>query len=278
MGENNKVIFITGASRGLGATLATVALDLGYSVIATGRNPEAIAQTLGGPSERLLVLRLDVTQEAEAQAAVKAAIDRFGRIDVLINNAGYGLLGRIEECAAQEVEAQFQTNVFGLLNVTRAMLPILRAQRSGHIFNISSLAGYRGAPGGGIYCATKFAVEAISEALAGEVASFGVQVTTVGPGFFRTEFLSSDSLAYPQHEIDAYGPSGREFWEQKNGKQEGDPVKLAHVLYRFANAQNAPLRLPMGKDAVKVLGEKIESLQKGLDEVREVASSPWFEE
>lgn len=277
MAQNEKVFFITGASRGLGAEIARAALADGHRVVATGRNAEGVEAALGGPSDRLLALRLDVTQEAEARAAVRAAVERFGRIDALVNNAGYALMGNVEECSAAEVEAQYATNVFGLLNVTRAALPTLRAQGGGHILNLSSVGGYRGVQGAGIYCSTKFAVEGISEALAEEALPFGVHVTIVEPGYFRTEFLAGNSVNYAETKIDAYANGMREYFEERNGQQEGDPKKLAQAVLRVVESENPPLRLTLGRDAVAILEEKIESLREGLETWREVSVSTGFE-
>ena len=268
----SKVFFITGASRGLGATLARAALTAGHCVAATGRDPEAVGRALGD-SDRLLTARLDVTREDEARAAVEAAVERFGRIDVLVNNAGYALMGNIEECAAEEVRAQYETNVFGLLNVTRAVLPTLRAQGAGHVVNLSSVGGYRGVQGAGIYCSTKFAIEGISEALAEEVAPFGIRVTIIEPGYFRTEFLSGDSVRYADHEIAAYGNGMREFFRGRDGQQEGDPERLVQAVLRIAGSDAPPLRLTLGRDAVEILDAKIASLKEGLDAHRDLSVS-----
>ena len=202
-GKNMRVWFITGASRGFGALIAEAALKAGDAVVATARDPNTVTARLGS-HERLLATRLDVTSEAEAHEAAGQAVKKFGRIDILVNNAGYGLLGAIEEASAAETTKLFGTNVFGLLGVTRAVLPHMRRQRSGHVINISSVGGYAGFPGWGVYGATKFAVEGISEALAGEVAPLGIKVTVVEPGFFRTDFLDESSLARTAQHIEDY--------------------------------------------------------------------------
>jgi NAD(P)-dependent dehydrogenase (short-subunit alcohol dehydrogenase family) len=203
-GNDMRVWFITGASRGFGALIAQEALAAGDAVVATARDPSTITKRLG-THERLLAARLDVSNENEAHEAVGQAVKKFGRIDILINNAGYGLLGAIEEASADETQRLFGTNVFGLLSVTRAALPHMRRQRAGHIINVSSVGGYTGYPGWGVYSATKFAVEGISEALAEEVAPLGLKVTVVEPGFFRTDFLEETSLSRTAQEIDDYG-------------------------------------------------------------------------
>jgi NAD(P)-dependent dehydrogenase (short-subunit alcohol dehydrogenase family) len=182
--------FITGGSRGIGALIAAEALAAGDQVVATARNPEAMTQAFG-PRDRLLAVTLDVTDQAQAHAAAGEAVKRFGRIDVLVNNAGFGLLGAVEEATAAEIERVYRTNVFGLLVVTRAVLPHMRRARSGHVINISSVGGYRSGPGFGIYCSTKFAIEELSEALEGELAPLGIKVTVVEPGYFRTDFLDA---------------------------------------------------------------------------------------
>lgn len=188
--------FITGASRGLGALIAEQALRIGDAVIATARNPEDVSVRLGSHSN-LLAVRLDVTREADAHHAVAEGIKHFGRIDILINNAGFGVLGAVEETSASETERLFATNVFGLLNVSRAVLPHMRRQRSGHVINISSIGGYQAYMGWGVYGSTKFAVEGISEAMHQELAPLGINVTVVEPGFFRTDFLDDQSLVKP---------------------------------------------------------------------------------
>src|SRR3954471_23973065 len=205
-GNIMRVWFITGASRGFGALIAEAALAAGDAVVATARDPNTVIARLG-THERLLATRLDVTSEAEAHEAAGQAVKKFGRIDILVNNAGYGLLGAIEEASAAETRKLFGTNVFGLLGVTRAVLPHMRRQRSGHIINISSVGGYTGYPGWGVYGATKFAVEGISEALAGEVAPVGIKVTVIEPVFFRTDFLDESSLSRTALVIDDYHES-----------------------------------------------------------------------
>src|SRR6476620_2979922 len=205
-GKKMRVWFITGASRGFGALIAEAALKAGDAVVATARDPSTVTARLGSHG-RLLATRLDVTSEAEAHEAAGQAVKKFGRIDILVNNAGYGLLGAIDEASATEATKLFGTNVFGLLGVIRAVLPHMRRQRSGHIINVSSVGGYAGFPGWGVYGATKFAVEGISEALAGEVAPLGIRVTVVEPGFFRTDFLDDTSLSRTAQVIDDYHES-----------------------------------------------------------------------
>lgn len=254
-----KTWFITGASRGFGAKIAAAALSRGDNVVATARNPADVVQRLG-EHRALLALPLDVTDEAQARDAAAAAVARFGRIDVLLNNAGYGLMGAVEEASAAEVERLYRTNVFGLLNVTRAVLPYLRAQRSGRVLNISSIGGYRGAAGFGVYSSTKFAVEGLSEALHAELAPLGVQVTVVEPGYFRTDFLDATSLSVSPARIEDYNATAagqvRTVAVGLNHAQPGDPDRLAQVLIEFVDTANPPVRLPLGSDTVAAIEAK----------------------
>ena len=264
----SKIWFVTGAARGLGAEIAKAALAAGDRVVVTGRRREAVEATFGPDSESVLSLPLDVTREADAQAAVEATLARFGRIDVLVNNAGYGNLGLFEETTDAEARAQYDTNVFGLYNVTRAVLPAMRRQRSGRIFNISSVGGLLGGEGGSLYCATKFAVEGFSESITKEVAPFGVHVTIVEPGFFRTDFLDESSVRYGSRRIEDYAEISAQmkaFWDSRNHAQAGDPAKLGQVLVDLAGRADPPLRFAAGSDAVAMIGGKIASLQAELD-------------
>ena len=273
-----RVWFITGASRGFGALIAEAALAAGDAVVATARDPSTVTKRLG-THERLLATRLDVTNEAEAHEAAGQAVKKFGRIDILVNNAGYGLLGAIEEASAAETEKLFGTNVFGLLAVTRALLPHMRRQHSGHVINLSSVGGYTGYPGWGVYGATKFAVEGISEALAGEVAPLGIKVTVVEPGFFRTDFLDETSLSRTAREIEDYRDSvgrTRAHAADANHGQRGDPRKLAQAFIALTNAEAPPLRLPLGSDTVERIEAKNAFVAKELAEWRTVATSTDF--
>lgn len=250
-----KVWFVTGAARGLGKAIARAALAAGHKVVATGRDTNAVRVALGESSE-VLAVPLDVTRPGDAARAVRAAVERFGRIDVLVNNAGYGLVGALEEVTDEEFAAQFATNVGGVVAVTRAVLPQLRAQRAGHIVNISSAAGIAGFAGASAYSGTKFAVEGISEALAQEVAPLGIKVTIVEPGYFRTEFLTSGSVVFAKEIIDDYAATvgaARRGARDMNGKQGGDPDKLAHALLTLVEAKHPPLRFSAGEDAVGLL-------------------------
>jgi NAD(P)-dependent dehydrogenase (short-subunit alcohol dehydrogenase family) len=254
--------FITGASRGFGALIVGEALAKGDAVVATARDPKSITARFG-TRPNLLAVKLDVTQEPQAREAAKAAVERFGRIDFLVNNAGYGLLGAVEEATAEQVEAIYRTNVFGLLAVTRAVLPHMRRQRSGHVLNISSVGGLRGYAGWGVYGSTKFAVEGLSEALAQELRPLGVHVTAIEPGYFRTDFLDGTSLVTNDSPIDDYHETSgamRAFAVDVNHQQPGDPAKLAKVLVSFVDTENPPVHLPLGSDTVAALEGKIADL------------------
>ncbi|GBD49805.1 short-chain dehydrogenase [Methylopila sp. Yamaguchi] len=273
-----KTWFITGAPRGFGALIAKEALDRGDNVVATARNPEAVTKALG-ERPNLLAISLDVNEEASAYGAVAVAIQRFGQIDVLVNNAGFGLLGAIEENNAREVKAVFRTNVFGLLSVTRAVLPHMRRERSGHVINISSIGGYRASIGWGVYCSTKFAVEGISEALAEEVAPLGIKVTVVEPGYFRTDFLEGQSLSTSPSIIDDYAETSgamRTTAAAVSLKQPGDPTRLAKALMTLADAENPPLRMPFGSDTVAAIEAKNAFVAEELAAWRELAISTDF--
>ncbi|MDF0731809.1 oxidoreductase [Pseudomonas entomophila] len=269
---------ITGASRGFGTLIAQQALAAGDAVIATARKPEDIVARLG-QHPNLLAVRLDVTREDDAHQAVADGIKRFGRIDILINNAGYGVLGAVEETNAHEVEGLFATNVFGLLNVTRAVLPHMRRQRSGHVINISSLGGYQGYMGWGVYGSTKFAVEGISEAMHQELTPLGIKVTVVEPGFFRTDFLDEQSLVKTALELPDYGETVgqmRTFAASVNHAQPGDPNQFAKAMLTLANAEQPPLRLPLGSDAVARIEAKHAFVEGELAQWRELAMSTDF--
>ena len=267
----SKTWFITGATRGLGADIATAALKAGDRVVAAGRQRAAVSDRLGPDSERLLSVSLDVNDAAQARAAVAAAVERFGAIDVLVNNAGYGHIGFFEESSPADIEAQFATNVFGLFNVTRAALPAMRAARRGHVFNLSSTAGIRGIAAGSLYCATKFAVEGFSESLAQELEPFGIHVTIIEPGPFRTDFLKPESLRFVAEEVadyDARRASMRASFEQRNGKQAGDPIRLAEAIVTLASEAAPPMRFAAGAMAVGAMDAKTASMKAELERWR----------
>ncbi|MBD9611689.1 SDR family NAD(P)-dependent oxidoreductase [Pseudomonas sp. PDM02] len=273
-----RIWLITGASRGIGAKIAAAALANGDAVVATARDANSITQRFGD-QPGLLAVTLDVTDEAQSVAVAKAAIEHFGRIDVLVNNAGFGLLGAVEEATADEVRRVYETNVFGLLNVTRAVLPYMRAARSGHVINLSSVGGYRSGAGFGVYCSTKFAVEGLSEALHAELEPLGVKVTIVEPGYFRTEFLEGNSLVESPSSIADYdGTAGevRKIAKAVTLNQPGDPDKLAQVMITLVEAQKAPLRLPLGSDCVAAIEAKNAYVAGELQAWREVSVSTDF--
>ena len=273
------VWLITGASRGLGRELAGSALAHGDQVIAAARDPQAAADALPQGGAALLAVKLDVTDQEQAAEAVAAGVERFGRIDVLVNNAGYGLFGAVEEISDAEARALFDTNVFGLLNVTRAVLPVLRSQGAGRILNIGSSAGVRASAGRGLYGATKAAVESISEALHAELAPLGVHVTLVEPGSFRTDFLSGGSVRRAQQPIAAYeGTAGQlaSALDTSNGRQPGDPARAVAAIRELAEATRPPLRLPLGNDCVALVEDQLGSVGSELSQWRELALSTDF--
>ena len=275
-----KVWFITGASKGFGMELTKAALDAGDTVVATARNPKTIDDTFG-ERDRLLTLKLDVTSEQQAKDVVNAALKQFGQIDVLVNNAGRGLVGAVEEVTAQEVRAAFAVNVEGTLNVTRAALPSMRARKSGHILNLSSVGGFVSWPGWGIYCATKFMVEGFSEALQAELKPLGIRVTIVEPGPFRTDFLDASSLERSKNVISDYGETAgaaREWADTSHNAQLGDPAKAATAMVKITEVENPPLRLQLGADCVAAVEAKLDLVKAELNQWRDLATSTAFTE
>jgi len=272
-----KIWMITGASRGFGVGIAKAILAAGDNVIATARNINALDHLSNNPNA--FAVALDVTDELQAKKAVDAGLKQFGRIDVLVNNAGYGLLGAVEESSAQEVENIYWTNVFGLLNVTRAVLPSMRKQKSGHIINISSIGGYSSYPGWGVYSSTKFAVEGLTESLHDELAPLGIHATVVEPGFFRTDFLDSSSLIKTASVISDYADTVgkmRDSMEGHNHQQPGDPSKLAQAILQLVKAAEPPVRLPLGTDTLKRIADKNALVEKETAMWRTVAVSTDF--
>jgi NAD(P)-dependent dehydrogenase (short-subunit alcohol dehydrogenase family) len=275
MTTQNKTWLITGAGRGMGLDIAKAVLAAGHNLVATGRNPDAVAQALGD-SDRLLVVRLDVTSRDDAEAAVTAAVDRFGGVDVLVNNAASFYAGFFEELTPEQMERQLTVSLIGPMNVTRAVLPIMRTQRSGHVVTISSLAGLAGAEYTTAYAASKFAVDGWMESLAPEVAPFGIHTTVVNPGFFRTELLTRESTNYAPASIEDYAERNaaqREFWASMNGKQGGDPAKLAQALLTIAALEQPPFRFIAGADAIAQAEEKLAARQQQIDAYRDLSSS-----
>ncbi|MDQ0060212.1 oxidoreductase [Paenibacillus harenae] len=263
-----KVWVVTGAARGIGLEIVKAVLATGDQVIATvRRSPETLLDKLGKPAN-LSVEILDITNEAQAKEAADQIVQKFGKIDVLVNNAGFGLLSAVEEASADEVRKNFETNVFGLLNVTRAVLPYMRNERSGHIINISSVGGLSGNIGWGVYGSTKFAVEGLTESLALELAPLGIHATVVAPGFFRTDFLDASSLSNSDRIIPDYAETVgkmREFAVEANRKQPGDPVKLAKAIVQVANAEKPPVHLPLGKDSLQRYREKTADFERDIE-------------
>jgi len=272
---DKKIWCITGAGRGMGVDIAKAALAAGHAVVASGRNPERVSAALGAHDD-LLVVKLDVTDPADAQEAARAAVDRFGRIDVLVNNAGNFYAGFFEELSPQDFRGQVETLLFGPLNVTRAVLPVMRAQRSGLVIAISSTAGLVGAEFNSAYAAAKFAVEGWIESLAPEVAPFGIRTMVVEPGFFRTELLSPESTSYAEPSIDDYAERTTQTvaaWNAMNGQQGGDPAKLASALVQLAGQDEPPLRWVAGADAIAAVEQKAKDLLAQVDAYRELSSS-----
>jgi NAD(P)-dependent dehydrogenase (short-subunit alcohol dehydrogenase family) len=275
MADQQKVWLVTGAARGMGVDIAKAVVAAGDAVVATGRDPAAVAAALG-QGDLLLAAKLDVTDPADAAAAVQAAVDRFGRIDVVVNNAGNFYAGFFEEISPEDFRAQVETTLFGPMNVARAVLPVMRAQRSGLVVAISSTAGIVGQEFCTAYAASKFGVEGWIESLAPEVAPFGIRTMLVEPGFFRTELLSPESTKYAHSSIDDYVERTEQTvaaWNSMNGRQGGDPAKLANALVQLASQDEPPLRFPAGADAVAAVEKKANDLLAQADAYRELSSA-----
>jgi NAD(P)-dependent dehydrogenase (short-subunit alcohol dehydrogenase family) len=276
--SDKKVWFITGAGRGMGTDIAKAALDAGHAVVATGRDTDAVTEAIGEHDE-LLVVRLDVTSADEAEAAFAAAVDRFGRLDVLVNNAGNFFAGFFEELSPEQVEEQVRTILFGTMTVTRAALPTMRAQRSGQIVALSSVAGLLGQEFCSAYAAAKFGVEGFIESLATEVEPFGIGTTIVEPGFFRTDLLTPESTTWAELSVDDYAEQAaatKEAWQGMNGQQDGDPAKLARALIEIVGSDEPPARWVAGADAVEAAEGKAKTLLAQIDAHRELSSSLGF--
>jgi len=274
----SKVWFITGSSRGLGLDVAKAALAAGHKVVATARNANVVIKAFG-EHENLLAFNLDVTKPADAEAAVKAALARFGTVDVLVNNAGYGHFGPFEEASADDVARQFDVNLFGAMHVTRAVLPVMRRRKSGRVFNISSIAGLQGFGLSSLYCSSKFAVAGWSESLSMELEPLGIQVTCVEPGFFRTDFLGGSSVQYVDAKLPEYEGGVKQMREWLDGKhqtQEGDPKKLAVALLQLVAAEKQPVHLLMGSDAVQRMQDRIARDTAETEEWKSVSVSTDF--
>jgi NAD(P)-dependent dehydrogenase (short-subunit alcohol dehydrogenase family) len=272
---DTKVWFITGAGRGMGVDIAKAALAAGHAVVATARNTDTVGAALG-QDDNLLAVKLDVTNAAEAMAAVQATVERFGRIDVLVNNAGNFYAGFFEEISPDDFRAQIETTLFGPINVTRAALPVMRAQRFGLVVTISSTAGIIGQEFCTAYAAAKFGVEGWMESLTPEVAPFGIHTMLVEPGFFRTALLTPESTKYADPSIDDYAERTKQTvtaWQAMNGRQGGDPAKLADALVQLANQDQPPLRFAAGGDAVATFEQKAKDLLAQADAYRELSSN-----
>jgi NAD(P)-dependent dehydrogenase (short-subunit alcohol dehydrogenase family) len=279
--SDKKTWFVTGASKGLGLLLVQQLLARGYRVAATSRNADELRQAVGaGTPDTFLPLHMSLTDEASVAQAIQATVVAFGRIDVVVNNAGYGLIGSLEELTDAETRQNFDVNVFGLLNVLRQATPQLRAQQAGRVFNLSSIAGFAGGfPGFGVYCATKFAVTGLTEAYAAEVARFGIQATVVLPGYFRTEFLTAGSIGTPQTPIAAYQEvrdTQAAHQQQINGQQPGDPAKAVALLIEVSEAEQPPLHLFLGADSYHLAAQQIAAVQQDLQQWQAQATATDF--
>src|SRR6478672_2332844 len=277
---NKKVWFITGAGRGMGVDFAQAALAAGHAVVATGRDSDRVSQALG-KSDDLLAVKLDVTSRADAEAAVRAALDQFKRIDVLINNAASFYAGYFEELTPEQMQRQLAASLIGPMNVTRAVLPVMRQQRSGHIISISSSAGLSGFEFGTAYAASKFGLEGWMASLHAEVAPFGITTTLVNPGFFRTELLTEQSTNYAEPSIADYDERRAkqlEFWKAQNVQQSGDPAKLARALIAIASQEPPPRRFIAGADAIGTAEQKVADLKGQIDAERDLSTSLDFDE
>jgi len=269
------VWLITGASRGFGLEIVRRALGRGDRVVATARRPEQITDAVG-EHENLLVTALDVTDQDSVDSAVAQAVERFGRIDVLVNNAGHGFVGALEEVSDAELRALYDVNVFGLAAVTRTVLPVMRRQRAGRVLNLSSVAGFSGAPGWGAYSSSKFAVEAFTESMRAELAPLGISVTVIEPGYFRTDFLDGSSLRIARHRIEDYDPTAgasRTLSENTNHLQPGDPRRAVAAILQIVDASEPPLRLQLGADCVARVEGKLDYVRGELETWRELSLS-----
>lgn len=274
--KNSKVWFITGAGSGIGLEITKSALAAGYKVIATGRDTEKVAKAIGALTDNLLVVKMDVSNQNEIEAAVKSAVDKFATIDVLVNNAGSFYAGFFEELSQREFELQFATTLFGPMNVTRVVLPLMRKNRKGHVITISSTAGFIGSVYCSAYAASKFGVEGWMEALAMEVATFGINTTIVEPGFFRTNLLEPTSTKFSETFIEDYAAANaqlRPMWQGLSGTQGGDPAKLADALIKIADENQPPKRWLAGADAIAQAEAKVAEFQHQINAYRELSSS-----
>ncbi|MBF0598424.1 oxidoreductase [Faecalibacter rhinopitheci] len=276
--NNQKVWLITGASKGLGLALTKLALSQGHKVIATSRNIENFKTSLTENKELFLPLKVDITSDKEVKDAVEKGIKKFGKIDVIVNNAGYCLVGSMEEMTDEEFRKTVDVNLFGTVNVIRNVLPYLRQQQSGHIINISSNAGYVGFANATSYNASKFAVIGLSEGLASEVSPFGIKVTVVAPGQFRTNFMEKGSMIFAENKIDVYGlEKAEKMWSEFSGQQIGDPDKLVKILTNIVELENPPLRLLLGPDTLELLQQQRDKEMKEFEAWKHLTLSTNFD-
>jgi len=278
--SDRNVWFITGAGRGMGVDIAKAALAAGHAVVASGRDSGRVSKALGRSND-LLAVKLDVTSRADAEAAVKAAVERFGRIDVLVNNAASFYAGYFEELTPEQMDRQLAASLVGPMNVARAVLPVMRKQHSGRIISISSSAGLSGFEFGTAYAASKFGLEGFMDSLHAEVAPFGITTTIVNPGFFRTELLTEQSTNYAEPSIQDYDERRAkmlEFWKAQNGKQSGDPAKLARALITIASEEPPPRRFIAGADAIGTAEQKVADLNAQIEAFRALSTSLAFDE
>lgn len=275
----NKTWFVTGSAGGIGAGIAKAALAAGDKVVATDLDLERLRNVYEGYGEQVLIAKLDISAPLEAQTALDEALQHFGRVDVLVNNAGYGQFGPFEEIETKAVERQFAVNVFGTFNVTRTFLPVLRRQRAGHIINMSSNGGFKGVAGASMYSSTKFAIEGFSESLALEIKGFGIKLTLVEPGAFRTDFLDERSLKLGTRGIEDYADywtKARAVFAERNGKQVGNPDKLGAAIVHLAEVAEPPLRFIAGEDALKVVEDKLKFVAHETEQWRALTTSTDF--
>ncbi|UGU17438.1 SDR family NAD(P)-dependent oxidoreductase [Sinomicrobium kalidii] len=277
--STQKVWLITGASKGMGFAITKAVLNNGDKVIATSRNTDTLLEKIEEHKGKLLPIKLDITNETAIENAISEGIDKFGQIDVVVNNAGYNLLGNIEEISDAEFRKTMDVNVFAMTHIIRNVLPHLRRQQSGHIINTASMMGYMSYPGNGSYSASKYAVIGLSEALAQEVAPFGIKVTILAPGTFRTNFMNEDTLNVAQHKIDAYNLDMQvEQFTGFDGKQLGDPEKLAEAVRKLAEMPNPPLHLPLGSDSYNAILEVRKNEKEEMEQWKTLSLSTDFEQ
>ncbi|MEQ5837872.1 SDR family NAD(P)-dependent oxidoreductase [Paraburkholderia acidicola] len=275
----NQIWLVTGSAGGIGAAIVHAALSAGDLVVATDLDLERLQAVYVANAAQVMTAKLDIRDAAQAEAVVEAAITRFGRIDVLVNNAGFGQFGPFEEIEPEAIEHQFATNVFGTFNVTRAVLPVMRRQRAGYVINMSSNGGFKGVSGASMYSATKFAIEGFSESLAQEIAGFGIKVTIVEPGAFRTEFLDGRSLKLGTRELHDYADfraKANAVFEARNHNQVGDPDKLGRAVVQIAGEADPPLRFVAGADALKVVDDKLHAVATEVERWRPLSLSTAF--